>query len=158
MSGTSRIAGILQEKGIILPTPSTPTASYVPYVITGSLVFISGQGPRHDGKLQYTGKVGKDVTLEEGQQAARICMLNVLSHLNAACGNDLDKVKRAVRIAGLVNCASDFTQHPQVINGASDLLLEIFGERGKHARIATGANSLPANMSVEVEAIFEIET
>ena len=157
MSRSSQIAKILLEKNIILPKPSTPTASYVPYVITGSLVFISGQGPRENGQLQYAGKVGKDITLEEGQHAARLCMLNVLSHLDEACGNNLGKVIRAVRVAGLVNCDPDFTQHPQVINGGSNLLLEIFGDCGKHARIATGAISLPANMSVEIEAVFEIE-
>ena len=157
MSRSSQIAKILLEKNITLPKPAAPIASYVPYVITGSLIFISGQGPRQDGQLRYTGKVGKDITMGEGQHAARLCMLNVLSHLDDACGNSLGKVIRAVRVAGLVNCDPDFTQHPQVINGASDLLLEIFGDRGKHARTATGAVSLPANMSVEIEAVFEIE-
>lgn len=157
MSRSSQIAKILLENNITLPEPAALTASYVPYVITGSLIFISGQGPRQDGRLQYTGKVGKDITMGEARHAARLCMLNVLSHLDDACGNNLGKVIRAVRVAGIVNCDPDFTQHPQVIDGASDLLLEIFGDSGKHARTATGAVSLPANTSVEIEAVFEIE-
>lgn len=156
MSHESRIARILRKKGIQLPEPNSPKANYVPFVISGSQVYIAGQGPRLLGKLHHTGKVGRDCSIAEGQDAARICMLNVLSHLNVACGGNLDRVVRAVRVAGLVNCLPDFTEHPTVINGGSDLLHEVFGESGQHVRIATGASSLPFNMAVEIEALFEI--
>lgn len=156
MPATSRIARILSEKGIVLPKPNPPTASYVPYVVAGNIVYIAGQGPRVDGALQYAGKVGSERSIEDGQAAARICMLNVLAHLHSACDGDLDRVARAVRVAGLVNCLPDFLHHPTVLNGASDLLLEVFGDAGRHARIATGASSLPFDMSVEIEAQFEI--
>ena len=152
----SKIDALLKEKGIVLPEPSVPGGNFVPYVVSGSLVFIAGQAPRRDGKLEYLGKVGKDLSVEEGQKAARLCMLNILCHLKTACGGNLDRVARAVRLAGLVNCGPDFTEHPKVTNGASDLLVELFGEKGKHARISTGASSLPSNMAVEIEAVFEI--
>lgn len=156
MSDCSRIAQVLRDKGIVLPEANPPTANYVPCVVAGSLAFIAGQGPRLAGTLQHVGKVGRDLTVEQGRDAARICMLNVLSHLNAACGGDLDRVVRAVRVAGLVNCGPEFQDHPAVLDGASDLLAEVFGPKGAHARIATGANSLPFGMAVEVEAVFEI--
>lgn len=156
MSTDSRIAQILRDKGIELPDPNSPSANYVPFTIAQNLVFIAGQGPRLQGTLRHTGKVGRDITIEQGYGAARLCMLNVLAHLQVACGGNLDRVVRAVRVAGLVNCGPEFTQHPAVINGGSDLLVEIFGDKGKHARIATGACSLPFGMAVEIEAVFEI--
>ena len=152
----NRIEQRLQKLHITLPPANAPRGSYVPYVISQGHVYIAGQGPRLDGKLQFTGKVGHDLSIEEGRQAARICGLNILSHLQAACGGDLNRVVRAVRVAGLVNCTPEFTEHPTVINGASDLFHEIFGEKGLHARIATGAISLPFDMAVEIEALFEI--
>ncbi len=151
------INALLLEKKIELPQPNAPRGSYVPFVREGSLVFIAGQGPRLGGELRFTGKVGRDLTIEQGQQAARICSLNILSHVRTACYGDLNKVARVVRLAGLVNCESDFTEHPTVLNGASDFLVDIFGEAGRHVRIATGANSLPFDMAVEVEAVFALK-
>lgn len=154
------MAGNVQKKlvdlGIKLPELSKPSAIYVPFVKVGHLVFVSGQGPREDGVVKYVGKVGTDFSLEEGNKAARLCGLNLLSHLREACDGDLDLVKRVVRLAEIVNCVPEFTQHPKVIDGASALFHEIFGEAGKHARIATGTSSLPNGMAVEVEGIFEV--
>ena len=153
---TGRIAKRLAELGITLPKPPAPVASYVPAVITGNLVFISGQVCT-DGKGNFiTGKVGAELDLEQGKAAARSCGLNTLAQLQAALG-DLDRVKRCVKLVGFVNSVPDFRDHPKVINGASDLMFEVFGEAGKHARSAVGAGSLPLNTSVEVESIFEIE-
>ncbi|NMG36692.1 RidA family protein [Azoarcus sp. TTM-91] len=155
MSG--KIAARLAELGIELPAGNTPRGKYVPYVITGNLVFIAGQGPRRNGEMIYAGKVGKDLDIAGGQAAAALCTVNLLSHLATACGGNLDRVRRAVRIAGLVNCGPDFTEHAKVMDGASSLLHEVFGEVGSHARIASGAMSLPSNMAVEVEGVFEID-
>lgn len=155
---TGIIAGRLAELGLVLPTPGTPRGSYVPFTITaGHLVFVAGQGPRRDGELLFAGKVGRERSIEEGYEAAKLCALNLLAHLNVACGGDLDRVRRVVRVAGLVSCTPEFTQHPKVVDGASDLLHAVFGERGAHARIASGAVSLPSDMTVEVEACFELE-
>lgn len=126
-------------------------------VTTGRLVFVAGQGPRRGGALLYAGKVGGERSVAEGYEAARLCGLNLLAHLNVACSGDLDKVRRVVRVAGLVSCTADFIEHPKVVDGASDLLHAVFGERGAHARIASGAVSLPSNMTVEVEACFELD-
>ena len=146
----------LAELGITLPVAAKPVANYVPWVRTGNLVFISGQGPVEDGKVVYPGCLGADVTLEEGAKSARLCGINVLAQLKDACGGDLDRVKRVVKLLGFVNAAPSFKDHPKVINGASDLMVEVFGEAGKHARSAVGAGSLPLNVAVEVEAIVEI--
>ena len=131
-------------------------ANYVPYVVTGKLVFISGQIPLRDGKIISVGTLGRDLDVAAGQAAARLCALNVLAQLKAACGGELDRVERCVRLSGFVNSAPDFGQQPQVLNGASDLMVEVFGEAGRHARIAVGAGTLPGGASVEVEAVFEI--
>lgn len=147
----------LEELGITVPEAPKPAANYVPYVVTGNTVFISGQVPLLDGKLEYQGKVGVDFTLEEGQACARLVATNILSVLRAACDGDLDRVRRCVKLGGFVNCPADFDQQPQVINGASDLMVEVFGERGRHARFAVGANVLPFNVAVEIDAVFEIE-
>ena len=147
----------LAELGITLPDPSSPAAQYVPYVRTGSLVFISGQTPRLDAKVTHSGKVGRDVKLADAAAAARVCGLNLLAHLKIACGGDLDRVVRCVRVTGYVNSDPDFTSQPQVVNGASELIVEVFGDRGRHARTAISAVALPSNASVEVEAIFEID-
>jgi enamine deaminase RidA (YjgF/YER057c/UK114 family) len=131
-------------------------ASYVPYVISGKQVFISGQVTMADGGLKYVGIVGKDISLEDGQAAARLCAINLLAQLKAACGGDLDKVKRCVKLGVFVNAVPGYDKHPEVANGASNLMVDVFGDAGKHARAAVGAGSLPRNVAVEVEAVFEI--
>lgn len=146
----------LHALGLSLPTPPQAVATYVPYVITGNQVVVSGQLPMAEGKIAYAGHVGRTVTIEDGQKAARLCALNILSQLNHACNGDLTRVTRCVRLGGFVSSASDFTQHPQVINGASDLMVEIFGDCGRHARAAVGVSSLPLGACVEIDAIFEI--
>lgn len=154
MSG--RIEARLKELGISLPKPPVPVASYVPYVISGNLVFTSGQVTLAPEGLKYVGIVGKDLSLDDGKAAARLCAVNVIAQLKAACGGDLDRVARVVKLVVFVNAAPGFTQQPEVANGASDLLVEVFGDRGKHARSAVGAGSLPRNVATEVEAIVEI--
>jgi len=153
---TSKIESRLKELNLSLPAPPAPVASYVPFVVTGNLVFISGQVTLTESGLKYVGIVGKDLTLEDGQAAARLCAINVVAQLKAACGGDLDRVKRCVKLAIFVNAISGFAQHPEVANGASDLIVEIFGEAGRHSRAAVGAGSLPRNVATEVEAVFEI--
>jgi enamine deaminase RidA (YjgF/YER057c/UK114 family) len=147
----------LKELGIVIPPAPAPAANYVPYCIEGKLVFIAGQVPRSpDGKLAYVGKVGKDLSEKEGYEAAKLCALNCLAQLQAAAGS-LEKVKRIVRVGGFVNCAPEFANQPAVINGASDLIVQIFGDKGRHARTAVGAGSLPANVAAEVEMIAALE-
>lgn len=146
----------LAELGISLPDAAKPVANYVPWVRTGDLVFISGQGPIENGKVIYPGCLGDGVTLEEGAKSARLCAINVLAQLKDACGGDLDRVKRVVKLVGFVNAAPSFKDHPKVINGASDLMVEVFGDKGRHARSAVASPSLPLGMSTEVEAIAEI--
>ena len=146
----------LSELNIVLPQASAPIANYVNAVRTGNLIYLSGKGPtKPDGKL-IKGKVGADLTIEEGKAAARITGLNLLAALKAEIG-DLDKVKRIVKVLGMVNCPADFGQQPQVINGFSDLMVEVFGDKGKHARSAVGMGSLPDNIAVEIEMIVEVE-
>ena len=144
----------MAQLGITLPAPGAPAGSYVPFVVVGDTVYLSGQVARVDGKIQYAGKVGRDLTLEQGQAAARTCALNLLAQLEVACEGNLDRVARCVRLNGYVNCEPDFLQPPKVINGASDLMIEVFGDLGKHARTAVGVASLPGNSATEVEAIF----
>ncbi|HVP86230.1 MAG TPA: RidA family protein [Rhizomicrobium sp.] len=146
----------LKELDITLPSPPAPVASYVPYVVSGNLVFISGQVTLAADGLKYVGTVGKDMTIDDGKAAARLCAVNVLAQLNAACGGDLERVMRCVKLTVFVNAVPGFTQHPEIANGASDLIVEVFGEVGKHSRAAVGAGSLPRNVACEVEAIFEI--
>ncbi len=146
----------LAELGITLPRPMAPIANYVPYVVTGNLVYVSGQVPAVDGKVAVTGKVSWSVSTDQGKEAARLCFINVLVHLKAACGGDLDRVRRVVRLGGFVAAPSEFTQHAQVMNGASDLAVAVFGEAGRHARTTIGVPSLPADAAVEVEGLFEI--
>lgn len=154
---TGKIDARLEELGITLPEPAAPAANYVPFVTTGNLVFISGQVPVGPEGLMYQGKVGRDVSAEDAQQAARLCALNIIAQVKAACDGDLDRVARCVKLGGFVNGSPDFDQHPAVINGASDLIGEVFGEKGKHARFAVGAGNLPFNVAVEIDAVFEIE-
>ena len=151
-----KIDARLKELGIELPTPPAPVASYVPFVVSGMLVFVSGQVTLEAGALKYVGTVGKEISLEDGKAAARLCAINVLAQLKAACGGDLDKVKRCVKVGAFVNAVPGFAQHPEVANGASDLFVEVLGDAGRHARAAVGAGSLPRNVAVEVEAIFEL--
>ena len=153
----SKIDDRLQELGITLPSPPVPVASYVPYVISGKLVFISGQIPLGPDGPMFIGKLGADMSLEDGQAAAKLCALNLLAQLKTACGGDLDRVRRCVRLGVFVNADSEFTRHPEVANGASDLMLAVLGEAGKHARAAVGAPSLPRGVADEVEGLFEIE-
>jgi enamine deaminase RidA (YjgF/YER057c/UK114 family) len=147
----------LAELGITLPEAAKPIANYVPWVRTGNLVFISGQGPIENGKVAYPGCLGQDVSLEDGAKSARLCAINVLAQLKDACGGDLDRVKRVVKLLGFVNATPDFKDHPKVINGASDLMVEVFGDKGRHARSAVASPSLPMGISTEVEAIIEVE-
>ncbi|MCB1387415.1 MAG: RidA family protein [Nitratireductor sp.] len=155
------MAGRIEEKlaslGIILPVSVPPAANYVPARRLGSQVFISGQVPSKDGKDQFSGKLGSDYSVEEGQAAARLCAVNVLSQLRHALDGDLDRVVGVIRLGGFVNAEPDFGDHPKVINGASDLMVEVFGDAGRHARAAVGCYSLPRNVPVEVEALFEVE-
>ncbi len=146
----------LQALGIELPNPPAPVANYVPSVQTGNLVFLAGHGPLKPEGGYVTGKVGQDLTLEEGYEAARLTAIALLASLKAEIG-DLNKVTRIVKVTGMVNTTADFTEHPQVINGFSDLMVEVFGEeRGKHARAAVGMASLPINIAVEIEMVVEV--
>ena len=145
----------LKELGIELPSPPTPMGSYVGAVRTGNLVYISGQGPRKPDNTSISGKVGADMSIEEAQAAARLVGLNALATLRAEIG-DLDQVKRVVKVFGMVNATPDFREHPKVINGFSDLMFEVFGEAGRHARSAVGLGSLPFQIPVEVEMIVEL--
>ena len=153
---TGRVDARLAELGVTLPSAMPPIANYVPWVATGRLVVVSGQVPAQDGRIVVTGKVGEAVSLEDGRAAARLCLLNVLTHLRSACGGDLDRVRRVVRLGGFIAAPAGFTQHAQVMNGASDLAVEVFGEAGRHARTTIGVPSLPADAAVEVEGLFEI--
>jgi enamine deaminase RidA (YjgF/YER057c/UK114 family) len=146
----------LKEKGIVLTTPSAPVANYVNAVRVGNLLYLAGKGPAKPDGSYVTGKVGKDLTIEQGYEAARLTAISHLSVLKEELGN-LNKVKRIVKVLGMVNCTNDFKDQPKVINGYSDLMVEIFGEKGKHARSAVGMNSLPLGIAVEVEVIVEVE-
>jgi enamine deaminase RidA (YjgF/YER057c/UK114 family) len=145
----------LKDQKIELFKPSAPIANYVKAVRVGNLIFLAGHGPTKADGTNITGKVGKDLSVEQGYMAARQAAVSILSTLKMEIG-DLNKVKRVVKVLGLVNCHSDFTDHPKVINGFSDLIVSIFGEKGLHARSAVGANSLPLNIAVEVEMIVEV--
>lgn len=153
---SSRIQQRLAELGVTLPAPPAPAANYVPAVRTGDQLFIAGQVPVQDGQARFIGKLGATLGIEEGQQAARLCAINVLAQVAKALDGDLDRVVRCVRVGGFVNAVPDFVDHPKVINGASDFLVAVFGEAGKHARTAVGAGSLPRGVAVEVEAVFEV--
>ena len=151
----SQIDKKLAELGITLPTPAKPVANYVGWVRTGNLVYTAGQVTLKDGKIEYQGKVGKDFTVEDGAKAARLCAINIVSQLKDACGGNLDRVKRIVKLVGFVNGTPEFTDHPKVINGASDLIVAVLGDAGKHARSAVGMANLPFGVATEVEGIFE---
>ena len=150
-----KIEAKLSELGIVLPSPMQPIANYVPYVVAGDLVFISGQLPAIDGKVAWTGKVGAAVSVEEAAKACRQSFINLLEHLKAATG-DLDRVVQVVRLGGFIAAGPDFTQHAAAMNGASNLAVEVFGDRGRHARTTIGVASLPLDAAVEVEGVFRI--
>ena len=151
-----RVEQRIKEMGLKLPEIPKPVANYVPAVKAGNLLFVSGHGPEKGIEKLSVGKVGQDLTLEEGYKAARNTALCLLSTVKNAIG-DLDKVKRVVKLVGFVNCSEDFMDQPKVVNGASDLFVEVFGERGKHARAAVGMYQLPGGIPVEVEVIVEVE-
>ena len=152
-----KIEAKLAELGITLPRPMAPIANYVAYVVTDNLVVVSGQVPAVDGRIAVTGKVGAGISIDQGKEAARLCFINVLVHLKAACGGDLDRVRQVVRLGGFVASPPEFTQQAQVMNGASDLAVAVFGDAGRHARTTIGVPALPADAAVEVEGLFRIE-
>jgi len=145
----------LKSLNIDLPIPPKPAGSYIPVVVTGNLAFVSGQIPMQDGKVVFTGKVPTEKSIEDAQKAAKLCAINILAQLKANLGS-LDKVVKIVRISGFVNSAPNFAEQPKIINAASDLFFDIFGESGRHSRIAVGVSSLPLNSTVEIDAVVEI--
>ena len=151
-----QIENRLKDMGIELPAAATPVANYVPAVRSGNLIFLSGHGPKDEAGALITGKIGADLTAEQGYQAARRIAIGLLGSLKAVIG-DLDKVSKIVKLLGLVNCTPEFGDQPKVINGASDFLVEVFDDKGKHARSAIGTNALPSNIAVEIEMIVEVE-
>jgi len=153
---TSRVEQRLAERGLELPAAPAPAANYVPYTISGRLLFVAGQLPFRQGQVAIAGRVGAEVDVPQGQEAARLCALNLLAQAKAACGGDLDQLHRCLKLGGFVACTPEFIDHPEVVNGASDLMVQAMGEGGRHARFAVGCASLPRNAAVEVEAIFEL--
>ena len=147
----------LADLGITLPVPPQPIASYVPYVMEGGFIYVSGQVSLGENGTGIKGKLGADVSLEQGQEAARLCALNILAQLRAALDGDLDRVTRIVKLGGFVNATDDFTDQPKIINGASDLMAEVFGDAGRHARSAVGVNTLPLGFAVEIDAVAAFE-
>ncbi|HEX5079631.1 MAG TPA: RidA family protein [Geminicoccaceae bacterium] len=153
---TSDLERRLAEQGLELPPPAAPAANYQPYTISGKLLFVSGQLPLRDGRIAVGGRLGDGVTLEQGQEAARLCALNILAQAKAACGGDLGRLRHCLKLGGFVSCTPGFVDHPKVVNGASDLIAGVMGAAGRHARFAVGCASLPLDAAVEVEAIFEL--
>ena len=151
----SSVEDRLQKLGIELPTAAAPAANYVPFHISNKQLFVSGQLPLIAGGPDFKGKVGRDVDLETAQQAARSCALNILAQANSALG-DLDRIEQCLRLGGFVNSTPDFTDHPEVVNGASDFLVEVLGDKGRHTRFAIGVGSLPRGVAVEIDALFAI--
>jgi enamine deaminase RidA (YjgF/YER057c/UK114 family) len=151
-----RVEARLRELAIELPEPSRPGANYVPFVRSGSLVFLTGQLSQWNGERRFIGKLGREFGVAEGQQAARLCALNLIAQLGVALEGNLDRVVRCVRVAGYVNAQPEFLEHSQVVNGASDLFVEVFGDKGRHTRMAVGVSGLPYGVAVEVEAVFEV--
>ena len=152
----SLIDNRLNELGIILPKPPKAAANYIPFKISDKFIFVSGQVPIKDGNF-VIGKVGNTITLEEAKEAAKICGISIISQLKKATENNLDKINSIIKISGFVNCTNDFTEHPEVINGASEIMVDVFGEIGRHARFAVGSNSLPKGVCVEVDAIAQLK-
>ena len=145
----------LKELGIIIPNAPKPAGSYIPVVLSGKLAFVSGQIPIKDGQVVYQGKVGDTQSIDNAQEAAKLCVINGLAQIEAYCGT-LDNLEKIIKISGFVNSIKDFTEHPKVINAASDLLMKIFDEKGRHSRIAIGVSSLPLNATVEIDMVVEI--
>ncbi|MAS90219.1 MAG: hypothetical protein CMO14_04295 [Thaumarchaeota archaeon] len=145
----------LKDLGISIPNAPKPAGSYVPVVLTGKLAFVSGQIPIKDGQVVYQGKVGDTQSIDDAQEAAKLCVINGLAQIEAYCGT-LDNLEKIIKISGFVNSTKDFTEHPKVINAASDLLMKIFDEKGRHSRIAIGVSSLPLNATVEIDMVVEI--
>jgi len=156
-ASTGRVESRLAELGITLPAAPAPLANYVASVVEGNVAYIAGQIPMNAGELMHPGKVPTQVTVEQARAAARQCGINILAALKGACGGDLDRVKRCVRLQGFVASADDFTAQPSVINAASDLMVEVFGEAGKHTRLALGSNVLPLDSCVEISAMFVLK-
>jgi enamine deaminase RidA (YjgF/YER057c/UK114 family) len=152
-----RIDARLAELGIELPRPAAPIANYVPYNRTGNLVVVSGQVPMDDGRIAITGKVGTSVSVDEGRRAARLCFINLLAQVREALDGDLDRVTKVVRLGGFIAAPAEFSQHAAVMNGASDLAVEVFGDAGRHARTTIGVPSLPGDAAAEVEGMFEVQ-
>lgn len=153
----NEIESRIKAAGVVLPIPAASVANYLPFTVSGSTVYISGQLPFEAGNLVATGLLGQEVDVEKGYSAARACGLNVLAQLKEACGGDLGRVRKCLKLGGFVASAADFTDHPKVINGASDLMVELLADAGRHARFAVGVACLPLNAAVEVDATFEIE-
>jgi enamine deaminase RidA (YjgF/YER057c/UK114 family) len=151
-----KVEGRLAELKIALPQAAAPLANYVPAVRSGDLLFVSGQICQWNGERRFMGKLGGEISLEQGQEAARLCALNILAQAKGALGGDLDRILRCVRLGAFVNCTADFAQQPQVANGASNLMVEVLGDAGRHARAAVGVNALPGGVAVEVDAVFEV--
>ncbi|WP_421783771.1 RidA family protein [Kiloniella litopenaei] len=154
---TGRVDARLKELGIEVPQPAKAVANYVGYVTSGNTVFVSGQITAKDGEILYKGKLGDNMSVEEGQEAARLCGINIIAQLYAATDGNLDRVKRIVKLGGFVNSTPDFVDQPKVINGVSDLMVEVFGDKGVHARAAVSAPSLPLGIAVEVDCVAEID-
>lgn len=151
-----KIAARLEALGYVLPQPAAAIAAYVPFVVQNNLVYISGQLPIEQGKVAVTGHLGAEVDIPTGQRAAKICALNLLAQLQAACNGDLERVARCVRLGGFVSSAPGFHDQPKIINGASEIIEQVFGDKGRHARSSVGVNELPLNAAVEVEGLFAI--
>jgi enamine deaminase RidA (YjgF/YER057c/UK114 family) len=150
------VADRLKSLGIDLPTPVAPVANYVPFVISGNIVSISGQIPMGPDGLAFQGKVGADVSVDDALKAARLCALNLVAQMSAATNGDLERVSRVIKLGGFVNCIDGFGDQPKVINAASGLMVDVFGDKGRHSRSAVGTNALPLNVPVEIDALVEI--
>ena len=147
----------IKKLDLIIPEMPTPMANYVPFKVADNTVYVSGQGPVVDGKIVYRGKEGKEISEEEGIKAAELCCINIVSALKTSLNGDWDRLDTFLKLGAFVNCDENFTDQPKIINGASDLLVSIFGDKGRHARFAVGSNSLPFNISVEIDAIIKIK-
>ena len=147
----------IKKLDLIIPEMPTPMANYVPFKVADNTVYVSGQGPVVDGKIIYRGKVGKEISEEDGIKAAELCCINIVSALKTSLNGDWDRLDTFLKLGAFVNCDENFTDQPKIINGASDLLVSIFGDKGRHARFAVGSNSLPFNISVEIDAIIKIK-
>ena len=147
----------IKELGVIIPELPDPLANYVPFKVVDNLLYISGQAPSQNGKIVYAGKIGEDLSEEKGVLAAELCCLNIIAALKKSINGQWEKLDSFVKLGGFVNCNADYTNHPNIINGASNLLVKIFGDQGRHTRFAVGSNSLPMNIAVEIDAIIKIK-